>query len=238
MWPANTKMWNMLIPDKDPVIVGNNNANIPFIIKIGENDFATSLSYKISNINSDYMALRSSGADDTNLLWSLSLTSDKSLYLTYFNLNTTSFTWTKKYNYQVVKPMIQYSVVFDEYILLVRDEVNNRICFFRLDYSDGSITFYKCNANGSLVKYNVYTTSLFADQGSSIYYGGQLNQENFFIHRTGVELGDSSCSLQSSTIYTESYYSTTNFEISFQNQTLAMTSFLSKIIISVTAFND
>ena len=157
MWPANTKMWNMLIPDKDPVIVGNNNANVPFLIKIGENDFATSLSYKISNINSDYMALRSSGADDTNLLWSLSLTSDKSLYLTYFNLNTTSFTWTKKYNYQVVKPMIQYSVVFDEYILLVRDEVNNRICFFRLDYSDGSITFYKCNANGSLVKYNVYT---------------------------------------------------------------------------------
>lgn len=226
--PANTKMWGMLIPDKSPMFVGNTNLNVPFMIKIDETSFSTSLNYQINNINSNYMSFKSSSQDDSNLMWSFSLTSDSSLYVTYFNTNSSSFTWTKKYNYQLSQPVLQYSVVFDEYFILAKDTVNNRICFIRFDYSDGGITFYKCNANNSLVAYKVYTTSLHVDAGSSIYFGGQLNNENFFMYRTGVELGDNSCIFQGSVVYPDTYYSTTNFDISFKNQSFTLTSDLSK----------
>lgn len=220
----------MLIPDKSPIFVGNNNLNVPFLIKIDDTAFNITLNYQINNIYSNYMSLKSSSNDDSNLMWSFSLTTDNSLYITYLNTNSSSFTWTKKYNYKLSQPVLHYSKVFDEYFILAKDPVNNRACFIRFDYNDGSITFYKCNANNSFSTYNVYTTSLHTDSDSSIYFGGQLKNENFFVYRTGVELGDNSCIFQSSIVYPETFYSISNFDITYQNKTFTLTVDLSKKI--------
>lgn len=174
------------------------------------------------------MSFRNRYDNDVELTWALSALSDQTLYITNFNINSTSFVWTQKYTQKLTSPTITYNVVFEDYILLGKDTTKNRNCFMRFDPTNGNTNFYKCLSDNSYSVYDIYTSTLHTDASSGIYFGGRMNSENYFIYRTGVDLGDGSCIFTDSVLYTPSDYTGSATTLSFQNLSMSMTSFLSK----------
>ena len=190
--PSTTKMWSIVFPTKNPVIVGTSGTNEPFLIQISDDEFKTTKSVKLSGVKSSDMQIRKRFEEDEELIWALSSSDDKSVHVTRVNVNTTSVRWTKKYNQKLSNVNIAYTHVFEEYLLVGKDTTLKRTCFMRFKHSGGEATFMFCTASGNNDNYNIYPSTLHLDPGSSLFIGGQLKLENFYFYRTGVELGDRS----------------------------------------------
>lgn len=231
--PANNQFSNIIFPGANPIMSGYDNLFQPFILQIGESDFATKWNLRLKGITSNKMAMVSRYGGDSDIMLAMSHNTDSSVYVTYINANTTSIGWTQKYSQKLINLNLRYTSVFIEYVLAGYDATKNRLCFLRFDPDSGSQTFFKCTADGSSTTYNIYTSSLHIDSGSSIYFGGQLNSENFFFYRTGVELGDASCMLTGSSFYSASDYSYTKADITSEELSMTMTSHTSKFFVGI-----
>lgn len=100
----------------------------------------------------------------------------------------------------------------------------------RVKETDGAMTFLKCTANGSTAAYKLYTSSLHLDQGTSAYFGGQLNFENIYIYRTGAEIGDESCMFTNSILYNSTFYNHTFYDLAKENYTIEYLTDVGKLL--------
>lgn len=231
--PSSTKIWSIVFPAEDPVFVGNSAANKPFLIQIGSADFTTSVNVQLDGVLSKQMNLRNRFEEDVELTWALSEFATNKLFITQFNSNTTSLVWSKSYDLYYETVNIVYNTVFEDYILAGNEPTNNRACFLRFSRTNGAMNFLKCNKIGSGTTYNIYTSTLHVDTGSSIYIGGRLSGENFFYYRTGIELGDNSCPFNGSVLYNASDYSYSGASLSLSDLNMTMTSYLCKYKLNI-----
>lgn len=134
-------MWSLVFPTKEPVIVGSSGTNEPFLLQLSEDEFKTTKNVKLSGVKSNDMSIRKRFEGDEELIWALSSSEDKSVYITRVYVNTTSVKWTKKYNQKLSNVMIAYTHVFEDYMLVGKDTTNKRTCFMRFKHSGGEITF-------------------------------------------------------------------------------------------------
>lgn len=228
--PANNKFSNIVFPGSNPILSGYDTSFQPFLLQVGETDFATKWNVRLKNITSSIMAMVNRNEGDTMLTLAMSDTVDNSVYVTVINGNSTSLSWSQKYSQKLTNLNLRYTSVFSEYVLVGYDATKNRHCFMRFDSNSGRQSFLKCTADASATTYNIYTSSLHIDSGTTIYMGGQLKAENFFFYRTGVELGDASCMFTGSSFYTSSDYSHSKSYISTEDLSMTMTSHTSKFL--------
>jgi len=229
MCPANTNIKSMIIPIKDPVVVGYSSANNPYLLKFGESDFTNVYNFEISNILSTSMSIQNRFKGDTQLTWAYASTVED-VYVTSLDIASDTVLWTKKLSQKMTDVVISYTEAFDEYVMVGKYTANSNNCFLRFSADDGSISFLKCTAVNSYTNYMISTSSLHTDFDANIFIGGQLNNENFFYIRTGVELGDASCYFQNSERKRSTEYSSESFKIVSQNLGYSLTSYLSNKI--------
>lgn len=207
-------MRSIWFPYNDPVLVGIDNAGVPQFLQIDPIDFSTHKQLTLSGVTSNSMWIRNRYTYDQYMVWAISSDLDNTLYLANVDVNNTMVGWSRHYNLEFKNPVFKYNTIFEDYILVGKDEGTNRNCFMRFDPTFGTVNYMKCTEASSTITYDIKTTSFHIDAATNMYIGGQLSIENFFVYRTGLELGDNSCvfsggSVVDSNTYTQDLYSMT-----------------------------
>lgn len=137
------KIQSMLIPLKDPIIVGYGSASNPFYVRVGESDFSIVKSIEISNVASNSMCIRNRFKGDTQLTWAYSATPTETVYVTSISYDDGKIQWTRKYSQAMTDVVIVYSEVFEHYIMVGKNSADSNNCFIRFDPDNGDMKFLK-----------------------------------------------------------------------------------------------
>lgn len=131
---------SLVFPDKNPLLVGFTYLNEPFLVHLSNSEFESIWSTQISDVKSNMMIMKNRYDGDTSCIWALSDISDEKIQISGIDANTSSISWTKTYEQKLASPYITYASVFEEYILVGKDNTRARHCFMRFKGS-GEMTY-------------------------------------------------------------------------------------------------
>jgi hypothetical protein len=137
------KILSLLIPLKDPIIVGYGSTSNPFYVRVGESDLSIVKSIEIANVASNSMCIRNRFKSDTQLTWAYSATPSETVYVSSVDYNDAKIQWTKKYSQTMTEVVIVYTEVFEQYVMAGKNTVDLNNCFIRFDPDNGDMKFLK-----------------------------------------------------------------------------------------------